>query len=238
LNETTALLARPHGHALTADVIYLRPTDRSVLLQAAVELGILVREAVQAGHGKVHGNATPADILVAFTDGEAELRDVRLAAGHRLPVVVAVVPEGSRLQDAIEAGAEFCVHQSDGAALKAILRQAGHIARARRETEAPIAANAASVFGVLELCTAPPELRHGGHRVPLSPVEYQVLSMLVEGLGEPIGHEMLASQLVNGSTVTGYLKTVILRIRRKAAAVGGDASMLSAVRGSGYILRG
>jgi DNA-binding response OmpR family regulator len=88
---------------------------------------------------------------------------------------------------------------------------------------------------------APPELRLGTRTVPLSRVEFQVLSTLVSSIGEPVDYARLSESLLPGSSdqgVAGYLKTVILRIRRKAASLGADASLLAAVRGCGYVLRG
>lgn len=223
---------------LVADVLYLRPAYRPALLGVLAELGIFVRELSllpfreEFGRGHLQG-----ELLLVLADGEVETLQVVADLASTGASVIALV-ETTDLAPALrQAGATIVVDESFGVpALRRALRDAARECRSRRTGVSP---GAVRVFGNLEFRTSPPELAQGRRASTLSPVEFGIMHTLARSHGELVPrHSLHASLRRNGEEVSdGYLKTVILRIRRKAETLGGDATLLEAVRGSGYVLR-
>jgi hypothetical protein len=226
---------------LTADVLYLRPAMRSPLLQVLAELGVFIRETAPPAQGNLTAEAQQAEFLVLIGDSSAENRRlIRLAAMVRgVPVAVVLPPSGDK--DAVmKAGAVASAYENEGiAGLRNAVGKAAQVARALRggDDEAP---EPATVFGRLELHHSPAELSAGDDVIPLSRVEYQILSDLAWARGALVPKTALQTHLLRAGEPTspGYLKAVVARIRRKAASIGGNPQLLTAVRGSGYVLRG
>ncbi len=80
------------------------------------------------------------------------------------------------------------------------------------------------------------ELRVGGDRVPLSPREYGVLSVLERRLGEPVSRRDLLERVWGGGreVASNVVDSVVYGLRRK---LGAEADRLETVRGVGYRLR-
>ncbi len=222
---------------LFVDLLYLRPTHRPPLLRLLAELGVFVHEH----HGlPLGGSRNPFDgeLIVAFADLSTEsLQAVTelVSTGH---LVVAVTESGDGANALSEAGAFATL--SESATVDATRETLALASRAARAGGTGRRYEGVSVFGSLFFRSMSSELAHGRTVTILSPVELEVLRSLVRHLGDLVPKEVLQSRLrKNGEDVSeGYLKTVILRIRRKAELLGGDPAALAAVRGIGYVLRG
>jgi hypothetical protein len=99
---------------------------------------------------------------------------------------------------------------------------------------------AAAELGVEEeeglLDHAARELLVGDDRVPLSPREYAVLSVLEGRMGEPVSRRDLLERAWGGGreVASNVVDSVVYGLRRK---LGGEADRLETVRGVGYRLR-
>jgi DNA-binding response OmpR family regulator len=229
---------------LTALVVYLRPSLRGQLLPVLADLGIFVAEAVGEARaanwtsGRVHSDL----VIVVGDDEEAHLRFVSQLASRVSAALIAVTPNQACIDSYLRAGAQACVTDDDTSpSLAAAIRPVAQFARRLKDRALQDGrTESVRVFHDLDFMLAPPELSCDSRSVALSGTERDVLLALVESLGSPVSSEALEARLTRpGTTATrGYLKTVILRIRRKVEAVGGDSGILGAVRGYGYVLRG
>lgn len=233
----TAPLPPPY---LTADILYCRPVARRALLGLVADLGIFVRE--RAMLGRVYGNAPDqgAELLVAFVTGSG--RDLALvrSASRAGKAVVAIVPPGD-VESALGCR-EFAAvaDESDGdEALRQAIQRAAKLARLGRIDRGDYAP-ATTVFAHLELHHAPPALSRGNKTILLSAVEYQLLAALVAARGEALTSTRIVVEIKGADAVVSqsYVKSAILRVRRKAEILGGDADALRNVRGLGYVLSG
>lgn len=222
---------------LEASILYLRPSLRIHLLGALTELGVFVSESasVSAAAVAVARIAAEADLLVLVCDDSPE--HLALIAGlppGAAPVVVAVTPPGTSQARMAEAGAFSCCDDetSRSALLAALTLAAGHSRRTRLLRNA----GSATLFGDIVFQPNPPLLMREGSAVALSQSEGRVLTALVAARGEPVEKRLLGNQgeqFINPAN----LKTIVMRLRRKVAKLGGDPVMLCSVRGFGYVLR-
>ena len=223
--------------ALGASILYLRPSLRIHLLGALTELGIFVSESanVPAAAITVARISATADLLVLVCDDSPEHRGMIAALPPAdAPVVVAIVPPRASQARMLEAGAFTCCDdETSRAALLATLTfAAAHSRRVRMLREA----GAATLFGDIVFQPDPPLLMREGSAIALSRSESRVLTALVAAHGEPVEKRLLnvqGEQFMNPAN----LKTIVMRLRRKVAKIGGDPVMLSSVRGFGYVLR-
>lgn len=220
---------------LVADAVYLRPAQRAEAVIGMIELGMFVREFPT--HVGAPRDAA-AELAVVFAgDDEGHLRTVqRIVQAGR--VVLAVLPDAGASEGFTNAGALRVLVDGDGpCTLRSALAEAGQVVRQRRAQNH--ASNRVSVFGGLQFGPGEPLLTSATSLAGLSPIEHEVLRVLAATRGSLVTKERLRQHLSSSSepATDGYLKTVILRIRRKVATLGGDPTHLATVRGAGYMLR-
>lgn len=226
---------------LVAAAIYLRPARRGRVIAALVELGIFVREFPGPVGRAPAQLPADADVLVLFVDDERAQRELVRDAVEAAQVVIAVLPDGADSGPLSAAGAFAVITDGiDYGRVRRTLSDAGQVARARRSEDAPRRPSVSTtIFGGLEFRPDEPWLARDGALAGLSPTEHGVLRALVTARGAVVPKATLQRQLTNSAVIPsdGYLKTVVLRLRRKAEGLGGDPGRLCAVRGAGYVLR-
>jgi hypothetical protein len=228
----------PETPGLVVSALYLRPAPRAHALKVMLELGMFVRE-FEATAVDCFAAEEAGEILVLFADEELSHLDFVRSAALNRSVVVVVLPEEVWARP-FEDSEAFAVlnDQSSLQAFRQAFANAGQLARQRRTTESP-SLRSTTVFGGLEFHPAEPWLASAGHLAGLSPREHGILRALVTARGAVVSKESLQRQLSGSAKLAsdGYLKTVVLRLRRKAQLLGGDPTQLSTVRGAGYVLR-
>jgi two-component system response regulator RstA len=93
-------------------------------------------------------------------------------------------------------------------------------------------------FGVLGLYAWKREVYYDKILLPLTSVEYQILSALIMAQGEVITRDRLFNDIL-GLEYDGLnrgLDVHISRIRKKLIVAGGDKSRIKSIRGEGYLL--
>jgi hypothetical protein len=223
-------------------VLYYRPAPRSSVIQSLVTLGMFVTE-VDCGreHSAWPSRYASADVAIAFVDDTPSHRAVMTVVSQQFGATLAVLPpcplntslSGYPADEAVRERAEEFGHIERG-----ILR-VGQLARSRNQGLAHASDADVPVFGGLSFRSNQRWLGRWTEVVSLSPVEHGILRALVSANGSVVSKELLLQEL-SGNEVPasdGYLKTVVLRIRRKAERLGGDASLLSSIRGFGYLLK-
>lgn len=225
---------------LVACAVYLRPAKRAEALATLVDLGMFVRE--YQGQGAEGRIGEPADILLIFAEAQVPHLQLIKEATTRGALVIVLLADGTWAETFEHSGAFAVLPESaEPLALRKTFADAGLIARQRRSAaRVPGASMVTSVFGGLEFHPNEPWLTRDGNLAGLSPTEFGVLRALVAARGAVVPKPLLQRQLSasNEPASDGYLKTVVLRLRRKVEQLGGDPGRLSAVRGAGYVLRG
>ena len=81
------------------------------------------------------------------------------------------------------------------------------------------------------------ELAPGGHRVTLTPMEFDVMNCLCQHEGKAVARMTLLERVWGNNYEGGsnVIDTVVLSLRKK---LGEQASVIQAVRGVGYRFRG
>jgi hypothetical protein len=227
---------------LSALVLYFRPVAREGVLRTLVSLGVFAREVDHsAGCASLPPRPGRADFAVAFVTGDDQEAEVIASYSELVNSLLVVLPAShvSVLSAAWEfdelshASSEHCLDRD------AVLRVA-QVARRRADGRVAAAQRTpAIIFGGLMFRPGQPWLQSGAEIAGLSPTEFGVLRALVSARGSIVSKSALQLELTGGGEAAsdGYLKTVVLRIRRKVERLGGDASLLAAIRGSGYVLK-
>ena len=212
---------------LSVSVVYLRPTVRTRLLVVLAELGLFVTEFVVGDLASSQSVGSATDVIIVLCDTSQEHLDVvrRLQLTGR--PIVAILPSGVELPPAVSA-IDWAQEGWWTAVSMAVARAAGR-ARAVRTGGAdrdPLR------MGNVALQLKPPQLVGREASVTLSQAERDVLVRLLIAGGNPVG-----SQHMDPSITANYLKTIVMRLRRKLVSVGADTVTLGSVRGLGYVLR-
>lgn len=224
--------------ALTALVVYLRPAPRARLLTTLANLGIFVAEHQGPEGFRDIAVRIRADIGVLVCSERPEhvpvLGELLDCVG---PALIVSVPEGVSPRGFLDLGAMACLSDAD-LGDPARLAQVAQRARSLRTATRP--PHDGVVFGDIQLHLNPPALRRGRRVVSLSQSEKEVLCRLVEGIGTAVAVSELQRCAAGAGHELhpGFLKAVVLRIRRKVEDLGGDPQHLRTVRGFGYILIG
>jgi hypothetical protein len=225
---------------LSALVLYLRPTVRAELVGNLVKSGLFVREQdVLEADAADEASTDGADLVIVCMEGTSSHRSLMSRIAQSGRIVIAVLPAMSSALSVTEGAFAVVRGDENAAGLSQVLGAAGKEARIRRLGSAIRGLRQPLIFGRLHYRESNPWLSSERELTSLSPTEHGVLNALVARLGSVVTKAELCARLAGEDEPASdaYLKTVILRIRRKAARLGGDPTRLVAVRGAGYVLR-
>ncbi len=227
---------------LSALVVYARPAERVRIVACLIGHGLFVSEHDAGGTGIAAAPAAlTAHVVVACLADEQATRqglvEELVATGS---FVIAIVPPGSATGwlDALGVGT-VVAGDDDTAAIERALKAAGPAVRARMAESLADGMDWRRIFGHLVFRINQPWLRAGAEITALSSTEHGVLNALVAAQGSMVSKLELRRHLGTEDLPASdaYLKTVVLRIRRKVERLGGDSACLVSVRGIGYLLR-
>lgn len=229
-------ISAPPG--LVALVVYLRPAARRQLLSQLADLGFFVVEHQGTGGLREMAGASAADVaLVLAPAGREHIALITELARHGARSVIVCQPDAADMRDYAESGALRCVTDKElGAGFVAVLTAAAAHARSVRlrpdDTGRPV------VLGDFSFDPSLPALQREGRSRMLSQSERAVLLRLAAAAGRPVnGEDLERAATPPGTSIRpGFLKAIVLRIRRKIVDLGGDPELLRTVRGVGYVL--
>jgi len=173
------------------------------------------------------------DVSMPNLDGLAVCRRIR--AGSSVPILLlSAKAEESDVVVGLELGADdyltkpFKINELL-ARIRALLRRANSEPARKQETEGQLRA------GPIMLDTKRREVSRGGQAVPLTPVEFRLLSALLERPGEVLSREMLLDQVwgYDGYDL-GLVNTHVKRLRAKLEKDPANPEVVLTVRGFGY----
>ena len=231
------------GPGLTALVVYLRPTARVPLLSVLSELGVLVVECVGDAWSRAWSTGHLDFAVVVADDCVDHLLVFSQIVERTGAPVMALTLARERFGGFERAGAGVCAADSD--AIDELCELVKKVAREARKSQGqprPLSSEPEprfTVFQDVQFHVDPPFLVRQSQSVSLSSSECDALLALSERMGTPVSTASMEQRLARrcGSVSPGYIKTVMLRIRRKVDSIGGDSAVLGAVRGFGYVLR-
>ena len=174
------------------------------------------------------------DVGLPDTDGYGVLRDIR--AFSAVPVIMLTArDEPIDKVRGLEAGADDYVakpfdHLELTARVRAVLR--------RLDLKAPAQRVATYRRGDVEVDTGAREVRVRGSRITLTPIEWQILELLVTNAGWIVPHERLAARAWGRDELAEMdsLRVFIRRLRAKLGDDAGSPRYIETVRGIGYRL--
>lgn len=216
--------------------MYLRPLSRRELLATLAGLGVFVIEQPGSAGVVELARSLHIDFVLLVAGGPEDAEVARQLARAAPGGVVAVVPEGFDHDPWEQAGARAVIEDGDlDRGLPLTIARAAAEARRARDTAS---GGGTFVFGALQFEEPPAVLRNGPRTVTLSRSERDVLTRLLGAQGRPVARtELMLHAGAEGPAHPGLLKAVVLRLRRKAADLGGNPEALATVRGFGYALR-
>jgi DNA-binding response OmpR family regulator len=223
--------------ALTALLVYRRPAPRRQILAQLADLGVFVVEH-PGGDGCVElAGSAGADVAIVLAGPDlADIQLVRDLARRPTRSVIVSVASVVAARAFLDAGAIACIQDSElEVALGPVVANAANRARAARIARP---ASDALRFGDVSFDPAVPALWRGGRSRTLSRSEKAVLLRLLSAAGRPVDAQELERVAApqDGSVRPGFLKAVVLRLRRKIEDLGGDSDALRTIRGFGYVL--
>lgn len=172
------------------------------------------------------------DRMLPQRDGVAVLQALR-GRGVETPAlfVTALGAVADRVAGLEAGGDDYVVKPVDGLELHARVQALAR--RGQRGAEA-----AALVCADLELDRLSRTARRGGEAVPLLPLEYRLLEVLMLARGQTVTRKMLLEQVwgFRFDPRTNIVETHICRLRAKLDGAG-RAALIQTIRGAGYALR-
>ena len=180
------------------------------------------------------------DVMLPDQSGIDVCRAVRAAAATRdLPVILltARVSEEDRLLG-FKVGADDYV-QKPFSVREVVMRIRALLRRTLEHTEAredPAAEGRGFRWRELEIDLMRHRVRAGGEELPLRPLEFKLLSLLVEYPGRVFSREELLKEVWGIDPATST-RTVDVHVRRLRSSLGTHADLIETVHGVGYRLR-
>ena len=238
----TLCLRVPPG--LTALIVYMRPTHRPALLEPLAELGLFIHEITsdQIPDVLAAPSMTPDVIAVVGEEHPEHLKVVRELVSRLTPALLAIWPDGQDTSTVQASGAMAVISDGQAGVLTTAMAPVARLARTLRETRQIALRKPIAVFGGLNLRSDPARLETESRSVRLSAAEYAAVGLLATSLGRPVPSaalELAAREAGDSDEESDHrLAPMIARLRRKAAQLGGQAVLLSSVRGFGYVLTG
>ena len=174
------------------------------------------------------------DVLMPDVDGWSTLERIRELTDVPVLMLSSQSAEQQKVR-ALQAGADDYVtkpfgHQELLARVESLLRRSRSVVPELRSRYDD---------GVLAIEHDQRAVKVGGNPVDLSPLEYRLLTTLVEHRNRVLSHEQLMVHVwgAPGRVGPAQVKLTVSRLRRKLSAGGGRAPVIEARRGFGYMLR-
>jgi len=191
--------------------------------QAATAAEALDKAAVRPPHAAI------IDLVLPDGDGIEVCRQLR--EWSKMPIIVlSAVGEEDQKVRALEAGADDYVTKPFGAR-ELVARLQAALRRAAPTLDEPVLR-----ADGLEIHVAAHRVHHDGEELHLTPIEFELLSVLVRNRGRLMTHRALLSEVWGAAYAddTATLRTHIANLRRKIEPPGGERRYIRTDAGVGY----
>jgi two-component system KDP operon response regulator KdpE len=191
--------------------------------QAATAAEALDKAAVRPPHAAI------IDLVLPDGDGIEVCRQLR--EWSKMPIIVlSAIGEEDQKVRALEAGADDYVTKPFGAR-ELVARLQAALRRAAPALDEPVLR-----ADGLEIDVAAHRVHHDGEELHLTPIEFELLSVLVRNRGRLMTHRALLSEVWGAAYAddTATLRTHIANLRRKIEPPGGERRYIRTDAGVGY----
>jgi DNA-binding response OmpR family regulator len=203
---------------------------RGLLLKGfEVEVAYSGRQGLEAAQ-RGSPDLVVLDLMLPDVDGIDVCRELRATGGMGIVILTARSLVGERVRG-LDAGADDFVPKPFAfdellARVRAVLR------RRSAQTEGIIR------VGELEVDIERRQVRRGNRHIDLTTREFELLKLLAQYAGKPLRREVILQRLwgYDFEGETDPVKVYINFVRRKLNA-GGEADLIHALRGFGYVLK-
>ena len=190
---------------------------------AATAAEALDKAAIRPPHAAI------IDLVLPDGDGIEVCRQLREWSAMPIIVLSAVGEEDQKVR-ALEAGADDYVTKPFGAR-ELVARLQAALRRASPEPDEPVLR-----ADGLEIDAAAHRVHRDGEEVHLTPIEFDLLSVLARNRGRLMTHRALLSEVWGAAYAddTATLRTHIANLRRKIESPGGERRYIHTDAGVGY----
>ena len=197
--------------------------------------GFDVNVAFTGGQGLEAAKSTSPDVVVLDLilpdmDGIDVCRELRSSGNIGIVILTARHMVGDRVMG-LEAGADD--YLSKPFVFEELVARIRSVLRRKQISEEDVIR-----VGDLEIDTKRRQVRRGNRPVELTTREFELLKLLAENVGRPLRREFILQRVWGDEfeADTDPVKVYINFLRRKLNA-GGEADLLQALRGFGYVLK-
>jgi two-component system, OmpR family, KDP operon response regulator KdpE len=174
-------------------------------------------------------HAAIIDLVLPDGDGIEVCRQLRAWSAMPIIVLSAIGEEDQKVR-ALEAGADDYVTKPFGSR-ELVARLQAALRRASPEPDEPVLRAEG-----LEIDVAAHRVHRDGEEIHLTPIEFELLSVLARNRGRLMTHRALLSEVWGSAYAddTATLRTHIANLRRKIEAPGGERRYIQTDAGVGY----
>lgn len=217
------------------------PVTRSMIARYFSEEGFHVREAPSAAECRTLLKATPPDLLfvdihLPDANGITFAQEVRASSQVGIIFVTQRDSEIDRVVGLESAGDDYVTKPIN---LRELMARTRSLLRRSKQSSGSSSHRSVITFGAYVMDMTRRELSSkGGHLIPLTRGEFDLLAALVEANGRPLYRDFLA-EVVNNRTGGGEgalrtVDTLVARLRRKLKQSEGDETLIITMPGIGY----
>jgi len=200
-----------------------------------LQKGFDVEVAVTGGQGLEMAKSTSPDLVVLDLilpdmDGIDVCRELRSSGDIGIVILTARHMVGDRVMG-LEAGADDYLPKPF--AFEELVARIRSVLRRKAALEEDVIR-----VGDLEIDTKRRQVRRGNRHVELTTREFELLKLLAENAGRPLRREVILERVWGDEfeADTDPVKVYISFLRRKLNS-GGEADLIEALRGFGYVLK-
>ncbi|MGE5595727.1 MAG: winged helix-turn-helix transcriptional regulator [Hyphomicrobiales bacterium] len=221
---------------------YTRPYRSDEIVPALMESGFHILERACDGNlARVAARVSPDVIVLAIHPSQdadrALVGDVSSAVDSAI-VVVGPGRQHTGFQQTLEAGADACVSEASGAGQ--LLAQVEALVRRERKRSIPAAGEESLSVGALLVDFRRRAVWFEGTHIPMSPMEFKILSLLVQHAGKVLSPVEIVAAVheypYTAQQARDTVKVYVRRLRQKLESVRPGANYIFNTRGFGYIL--
>ena len=191
--------------------------------------------ALEPGAGDGPYDVLIIDRMLPHCDGLSVLRTLRERGVETPALFLTAMGAVADRVAGLQSGADdYVVKPIDSEELAARVQ----VLARRRSWQAAPEETTTLVCADLELDRLLRRVRRGGQPIPLLPLEYRLLEVLLLSRGQPVTRKMLLEQVwgFRFDPRTNIVETHISRLRAKLSEHGG-AALIQTIRGAGYVIQ-
>ncbi|MGE5595878.1 MAG: winged helix-turn-helix domain-containing protein [Hyphomicrobiales bacterium] len=229
------------GQRRVAVVGFSRNYRSFEVISALVERGFHIIERPCDEHiATILARIAPEVVVLAIRPAEAADLDVVRKIASATDSAIVVLGPGQHhtgFREALEAGADACVSEVFGTG-QLVAQVESLVRRVRRRDGPARTEDDVIAIGGLQIDFQRRLIWFNGTRVPMSPIEFKIMALLVKNAGRVLSPEEIAAavhEYPHSARQARDVKVYVRRLRQKLEAVAPGTRYIFNTRGFGYI---